>query len=156
MLRIVVSRGGEELGASDHASDHVRIGQDEDNDVHIEDPALTAHHAEIWAFNGHCQIRSPDGNKLSIEGRLVEARGDVNDGEVLAIGDLSFQVLIDPPPEADTLEPFANDPRTVARVTTDLSAWCAKHGVWRFTELVDGMRRDRPDDHSRDDHVTHP
>ncbi len=47
-----------------------------------------------------------------------------------------------------------DDPRTVARVTTDLSAWCAKHGVWRFTELVDGMRRDRPDDHSRDDHVT--
>ena len=112
MLRIVVSRGNEELGASDHQSDLVRIGSQEDNDVQIEDPALSGHHAEIWSFNGACQIRSPDGVPLQLGDQTITGRGQVQDGAALRVGDLSFVVLIDPPPEADTLERLKRTRRT--------------------------------------------
>jgi hypothetical protein len=75
------------VGRSTFESDEVRIGRNQDNEVRIDNPALSRYHASIEAVSGIYLVKDYGSqNGTYVNGEKVVGRRGLNDGDRITVG----------------------------------------------------------------------
>ena len=82
-------------------NEKVRIGRHMDNDISIDDPIVSAFHAELRMSMDTHRLKDLDSTNGSFyKGKRIDAL-DLKGGEVFSIGSHEFEYHIDPPTDLD-------------------------------------------------------
>src|SRR5262245_47317896 len=88
MFQLTVFLRDRMLGRSSFEDDEVRIGRSPDNEVQIDNLALSRYHASIEAVDGGIHVVKDFGsqNGTFVNGDRVAGRRALNDGDTIALG----------------------------------------------------------------------
>lgn len=98
MIHIVVSLGHRVLAEHRFDQDRVRIGRTPDNDLQLDNPVLSRHHAEVARCGTGWRLSDLGSrNGVYVNGRR-ELRHELNPGDCIGIGKFALTVRFEPGP----------------------------------------------------------
>ncbi|MEZ6184872.1 MAG: FHA domain-containing protein [Planctomycetota bacterium] len=118
MLELVVTLKNEVVGRWSLSGPRAGIGRTPDNEVQLNNMALSRHHAELTCADGSWTLRDLGSrNGVFVNGKRRAQHG-VNDGDVIVIGKFRLDVILDEPvrparPGVNDLEGFVRQGKTL-------------------------------------------
>ncbi len=109
---ILVGTGGALSGAS-YAIDTqgLRIGRDPNNEVHLDDPDVSRHHARVILYNGALWVQDAGSrNGVFVNENRISTHKQVGPGDAVRIGTHEFRIDVQVPMQA---APVAQPPQAV-------------------------------------------
>lgn len=100
-FHVVVARSGEVLGRRDFGGARVRVGRDPENELRIDSPALSRHHAVIEQAGDAWTIRDlASQNGTLVNGKRVAGSHVLNESDEIQLGDYTIVFHAGPPSAA--------------------------------------------------------
>ncbi len=99
---ILVGTGGALSGAS-YAIDTqgLRIGRDPNNEVHLDDPDVSRHHARVILYNGALWVQDAGSrNGVFVNENRISTHKQVGPGDAVRIGTHEFRIDVQVPMQA--------------------------------------------------------
>jgi len=87
------------------ATERVKIGKDEDNDIVIRSPDLEGHHAEIYIAGSHYVLDAVTNNPAVVNGKIAEGPRRLYNGDVIDLGGQTM-TFVKVPAASDTVLQF--------------------------------------------------
>ncbi|MEE2779017.1 MAG: FHA domain-containing protein [Myxococcota bacterium] len=87
------------------ATERVKIGKDEQNDIVIRTPDVDAHHAEIYIAGSHYVLDAVTNNPAVVNGKLAEGPRRLYNGDVIDLGGQTM-TFVKVPAASDTVLQF--------------------------------------------------
>ncbi len=85
MAKLSVYKGGKAVGEIDF-DEGLTLGRNTDNDLHLDDPAISQHHARIEAQDGHFRLEDLDSTNGTRVNRRQVGKIGLHDGDEISAG----------------------------------------------------------------------